>query len=57
MSGKGVPSAQKRLMQEVRALQEEPNAALVSLGPMRDEDLLEWQAIMKGVPGTAYEGG
>lgn len=54
--GKSGQSAQKRLLQEVRALQDEPNPALQSLGPVGDDNLFEWKAVMRGVPGTAYEG-
>ncbi|KAL9053681.1 MAG: hypothetical protein Q9162_004632 [Coniocarpon cinnabarinum] len=50
-------SAQKRLLQEVRAIQDEPNPALQFLGPVNDDNLFEWRATMKGVAGTAYEGG
>lgn len=53
---RAMANAQKRLLQEVKALQEEPNPALLSLGPASDEDLFEWKAVMRGVVGTAYEG-
>ena len=49
-------TAQKRLIQEVKALHDEPNPALHSLGPVSDDNLFEWKALMRGVPGTAYEG-
>ena len=49
-------SAQKRLLQEVKALRDETSPALQSLGPVSDDNLFEWKAIMRGVPGTAYEG-
>ena len=49
-------TAQKRLLQELKSLQDEPNPALELLSPVGDDDLFEWKAVMKGVPGTAYEG-
>ncbi|KAF2995686.1 hypothetical protein E8E13_003087 [Curvularia kusanoi] len=47
--------ATKRLMTELQSYQKDPNAELLSLGPL-DEDVLHWRAVMKGVEGTAYEG-
>lgn len=49
-------SATKRLMQELRTIEDDPNPALLQLGPKQDDDLMEWRAVMKGVKGTAYEG-
>ena len=46
----------KRLMKELSALQAEPNEACARLGPVADGELLRWQAVLRGVPGTAYEG-
>ena len=46
----------KRLLNELQAYQSEPNNALDSLGPINDDELLHWTAVMRGVPGTAYEG-
>jgi peroxin-4 len=43
-------------MNELSALQTEPNEACARLGPVADDELLHWQAVMRGVPGTAYEG-
>ncbi|KAF2190183.1 ubiquitin-conjugating enzyme [Zopfia rhizophila CBS 207.26] len=48
---------QKRLLTELQTYQSEPNEALLELGPVDDDELMHWRAVMKGVPGTAYEGG
>jgi len=47
----------KRLLNELQTYQHEPNDALVRLGPVKDDELMHWTAVMKGVQGTAYEGG
>ncbi|KIW03887.1 uncharacterized protein PV09_05180 [Verruconis gallopava] len=47
----------KRLIQELKDYQKDPNEALLYLGPASDNELMEWTAVMKGVEGTAYEGG
>lgn len=49
-------STSKRLIQELQDYQQDPNEALLSLGPVNDEDITHWAAVMKGVDGTAYEG-
>lgn len=49
-------SPQKRLLNELQSYQNEPNDALLHLGPVSDDDLMHWTAVMKGVPGTVYEG-
>ena len=46
----------KRLLTELQTYQAEPNDALLELGPVDDDELMHWRAVMKGVPGTAYEG-
>ncbi|KAF1943734.1 UBC-like protein [Clathrospora elynae] len=46
----------KRLMTELQTYQRDPNDALLELGPA-DDDVMHWRAVMKGVEGTAYEGG
>lgn len=48
-------SPTKRLMTELQTYQNDPNEALLELGPA-DDDVLHWRAVMKGVVGTAYEG-
>ncbi|KAK5166011.1 hypothetical protein LTR04_000815 [Oleoguttula sp. CCFEE 6159] len=50
-------SPTKRLLQELQAYEQEPNEALLQLGPVSDDELMHWTAVMKGVEGTAYEGG
>ena len=35
---------------------EEPSPVLQSLRPASEADILHWEAVLKGVPGTAYEG-
>lgn len=55
MAGKGQTAA-KRLIQELRSYEREPNDALSHLGPVSDDELMHWTAIMKGPSGTAYEG-
>ncbi|KAL4894441.1 ubiquitin-conjugating enzyme/RWD-like protein [Aspergillus ambiguus] len=47
----------KRLLQELKDYSSNPNEALLHLGPVNDDDLLHWEAVLKGVPGTPYEGG
>ncbi|PSN66411.1 ubiquitin-conjugating enzyme [Corynespora cassiicola Philippines] len=47
----------KRLLTELQTYQSDPNDALLELGPIDDDDLLHWRAVMRGVEGTAYEGG
>ncbi|KAF2396850.1 ubiquitin-conjugating enzyme [Trichodelitschia bisporula] len=46
----------KRLTRELQDLQDEPNDAVLRLGPV-DDDLFHWHAVLKGPAGTAYEGG
>jgi peroxin-4 len=46
----------KRLMKELKELQDEPNESCDRIGPVSDDELLHWQAVLRGVPGTAYEG-
>lgn len=48
-------SPTKRLMTELQTYQNDPNEALLELGPA-DDDVMHWRAVMKGVVGTAYEG-
>jgi len=47
----------KRLMNELQSYNNDPNEALDQLGPVSDNELMHWTAVMNGVPGTAYEGG
>ncbi|KAF2434055.1 UBC-like protein [Tothia fuscella] len=50
-------STTKRLIQELQDCNQDPNEALLSLGPVNDNELTHWNAVLKGVEGTAYEGG
>lgn len=56
MSSSRVQSPTKRLLTELQSYQSDPNDALLELGPVDDDELMHWRAVMKGVPGTAYEG-
>ena len=47
----------KRLLHELRFQSQNSAPHVLSLGPASDEQLLSWEAIMKGVPNTAYEAG
>ena len=51
-----IQSPIKRLLTELQSYQSDPNDALLELGPLDDDELMHWRAVMKGVPGTAYEG-
>ncbi|MCJ1450569.1 hypothetical protein MMC28_000902 [Mycoblastus sanguinarius] len=51
------PPSTKRLLQELKNNLSEPSPILLSLGPVSDAQILHWEAVMKGVPGTAYETG
>jgi peroxin-4 len=46
----------QRLIRELKDYSKSPNEALLHLGPVDDEDLLRWEAVLKGVNGTPYEG-
>ena len=50
------PPSTKRLIQELKSIVEEPSPVLQSLRPASEADILHWEAVLKGVPGTAYEG-
>lgn len=55
MAGKAQTTT-KRLLHELRSYEQDPSEALLHLGPVDDDELLHWTAVMKGVTGTAYEG-
>ncbi|KAJ5167767.1 Ubiquitin-conjugating enzyme E2 pex4 [Penicillium canariense] len=42
----------QRLLRELKDYAKSPNEALLHLGPVNDEDLLRWEAVLKGVNGT-----
>lgn len=45
----------KRLLHEVRSYEKDPSDALLHLGPINDQVLTHWTAILKGLPDTAYQ--
>lgn len=45
----------KRLLHELRSYEKDPSDALLQLGPINDEELTHWTAVLKGVSGTAYQ--
>ncbi|KAF2666940.1 UBC-like protein [Microthyrium microscopicum] len=47
----------KRLLNELQTYHSEPNEALDRLGPVNDDELMHWTAVLRGVPGTPYEDG
>ncbi|GLI74610.1 hypothetical protein PoHVEF18_002854 [Penicillium ochrochloron] len=47
----------QRLLRELKDYAKSPNENLLHLGPVNDEDILRWEAVLKGVNGTPYEGG
>jgi ubiquitin-protein ligase len=48
--------ATQRLLRELTEYTRSPNDALLHLGPASDDDLLHWEAVLKGARGTPYEG-
>ena len=56
MASTSAISPHKRLLSELQRYHAEPNDALLDLGPVADNDLMEWRAVLRGVDGTAYEG-
>ncbi|EXJ54793.1 peroxin-4 [Cladophialophora yegresii CBS 114405] len=54
-----IKSALRRLTQELAELQTNPNDAVLHLGPSNDEDLFQWEAVLKGPrdPASPYFGG
>ena len=48
--------ATQRLLRELKDYSKSPNEALLHLGPVDEDDLLRWEAVLKGVPGSPYEG-
>ena len=57
MSRSSTPPSIKRLLNELSSYPKEPNPALASLGLASESETLHWEAVMLGVPGTAYEKG
>jgi len=50
------PPSTKRLLHELQQYSQEPNDALLHVGPVSEEQILHWEAVMKGVKGSGYEG-
>lgn len=46
----------QRLIRELKEYHKTPNESLLHLGPVDEENLLHWEAVLKGVEGTPYEG-
>jgi len=46
----------KRLLHELQSYENDPSPALAHLGPINDDELLHWTAVLKGVDDTAYSG-
>ncbi|KAJ5584617.1 uncharacterized protein N7459_004417 [Penicillium hispanicum] len=49
-------STTQRLLRELKEYSKSPNEVLLHLGPVDEEDLLRWEAVLKGVDGSPYEG-
>ncbi|KAK8054650.1 Ubiquitin-conjugating enzyme E2 7 [Apiospora phragmitis] len=49
-------TAHRRLLQEYRALTNNPPDGITA-GPMSEDDLLQWEALIQGPEGTPFEGG
>ena len=50
------PPSTRRLLQELKSTFSEPSPVLQLLAPISEAQILHWEAVMKGVPDTAYEG-
>lgn len=52
------PSTQttQRLLRELKDYAKSPNEALLHLGPVDEENLLRWEAVLKGVDESPYQG-
>lgn len=49
-------TAQRRLLQEYKALTNNPPEGITA-GPVSEDDLLYWEALIQGPEGTPFEGG
>lgn len=47
----------KRLLSELKSHLAAPSPALLSLGPISDDDLYLWSSVLRGPAGTAYSAG
>ena len=50
------PPSTKRLLHELKQYSQEPNEGVLHLGPVHDGEILHWEAVLKGVKGSGYEG-
>ncbi|KAL2817267.1 ubiquitin-conjugating enzyme/RWD-like protein [Aspergillus cavernicola] len=50
-------STPQRLLRELKDYTITPNEALLHLGPLNEDDLFTWEAVLKGIKGTPYEDG
>ena len=57
MAPNSAMTASRRLLSELAKYATEPNPALAELGPIDDDDMLHWHAVLLGPPGSPYEGG
>lgn len=48
----------RRLLKELREIDKEAkaHAEILELAPESDDDLLQWKAVLAGLPDTPYEG-
>ncbi|CAB4410418.1 unnamed protein product [Rhizophagus irregularis] len=47
----------RRLLKELKDYQKEPNPDLAKLSPISDDNILVWNAVLRGESDTPYEGG
>ncbi|WVQ82123.1 hypothetical protein IAT38_004251 [Cryptococcus sp. DSM 104549] len=50
-------TATRRLMKEYRELTSDPMQDAITAGPVSEDNMLEWEALIQGPEGTPYEGG
>jgi peroxin-4 len=51
-----VEAVARRLLKELKDYQKEPNPDLAELSPISDDNILIWNAVLRGEPETPYEG-
>ncbi|EIW68195.1 hypothetical protein TREMEDRAFT_69247 [Tremella mesenterica DSM 1558] len=50
-------TATRRLMKEYRDITADPLQDSITAGPISEDNMLEWEALIQGPEGTPYEGG
>ncbi|WWD02636.1 hypothetical protein V865_000676 [Kwoniella europaea PYCC6329] len=50
-------TATRRLMKEYKDLTADPLQDTITAGPISEDNMLEWEALIQGPEGTPYEGG